>query len=462
MDLSRQALMADQSALNVTANNTANQNTAGYTRKVVNWQPIDAVNLSGSGSGSVSGSQQSAISQRDRVLEQRVQQQTQVESQSSALESALQQVQSIFGLSSSSSSAATTALGSAMNSYFGALSSLSGNPSDAATRQSVLSTAKSLASAFNSSANQLASISAGLNQQVSTIVGQVNTITATIASLNQQISSSSPGQDAGVLEDQRQLAITQLSQYVGLDQISTEGNGITLTTTSGVLLVGGSDSYPMSTTQVGGTTHVLAGVSAQDVTAGFSGGQLGGVLQARDQELPVYANALDNLAYSLATQMNQQNALGVDGSGVPGQALFSVPGTASGAAAVIQVATTNPQAIAAAAIGEGSSGNGNALALAHLATSNVVGGQTATGFYAALLGQIGTATAGATTDSSVQKAMLAQLTTQRNSLSGVSLDEEAANLTQFQRSYQAAAKVLSIVNSLLAGAINLGVETTVS
>jgi flagellar hook-associated protein 1 FlgK len=79
-----------------------------------------------------------------------------------------------------------------------------------------------------------------------------------------------------------------------------------------------------------------------------------------------------------------------------------------------------------------------------------------------LLGQIGTAAAGATTDNTAQQATLAQLTTQRNSLSGVSLDEEAANLTKYQRSYQAAAKVLSIVNSIMAGAINLGEQTTVS
>jgi len=54
------------------------------------------------------------------------------------------------------------------------------------------------------------------------------------------------------------------------------------------------------------------------------------------------------------------------------------------------------------------------------------------------------------------------LTSQRNSLSGVSLDEEAGNLTQYQRSYEAAAKVFSIVDALMASALNLGVPTSVS
>ena len=462
MDMSREAIMADQTALNVTANNVSNQNTPGYTREVVNWQPVDAVTLNGSKFYVTENNGQSAISQRDRVLEQRVQQQTQVQSQSSALESAMQEIQNVFGLSSTSESASSTAIGSAMDSYFGALSKLSASPSDASVRQSVLNAANTLASAFNSSSQQLAQISTSLDQQVVTVVGQVNTLTATIALLNQQISSISPGQDAGTLEDQRQLAISQLSQYVGLDQITTEQNGITLTTSNGALLVSGDQSYAMSTAQISGTTHVLAGTAGQDVTSGLTGGTLGGVLQARDQELPVVVTALDNLAFGIGTQTNLQNEQGLDGNGNPGQALFTFAGGVNGAAASIQVTTTDPNAIATAGVGEGSSGNTNALALADLLTANLVAGETAPGYYAALLGQIGTAASSASTDNTVQQATLTQLTTQRDSLSGVSLDEEAANLTQYQRSYQAAAKLLTIADTVMAGAINLGDEVTVS
>jgi len=218
----------------------------------------------------------------------------------------------------------------------------------------------------------------------------------------------------------------------------------------------------VSTTQVGGTSHVLAGVGGEDVTSNLTGGDLGGVLQARDQELPGYSNALDSLAYAIGTQVNQQNEQGVDGNGNAGQALFSLPGNPTGAAAGIQVSTTDPQLIAASSVGEGSAGNGNATALANLSTTNIVGGQTASSFLASFLAQVGTDTAGASTNNTAQQATLTQLTTQRDSLSGVSLDEEAANLTQYQRSYQAASQVFTIINSLMASAINLGVETAVS
>jgi flagellar hook-associated protein 1 len=462
MDLARQSLMAEQAALNITSNNVANQNTAGYTRQVVNWQTRDSVTIGGMVVGGRVSVGQAGISQRDRILEQRVQQQSQIQSQSEALESALQQVQNIFSLSSTSTSASSTQLGSAMDSFFNALSSLTANPSDATTRQMVLSAAIGLASAFNTASNQMAEIATSLNKQVSTDVDQVNSLISTIASLNRQIGSASPDRDAGVLEDQRQQAIAQLSQYIGLNQISNEANGITLTTSNGAVLVSGPQAYSLSTTQFAGNIHVLAGSTGLDITQGLTGGRLGGIIEARDQQLPTFQNSLDNLAYAIGTKVNQINAQGLDGNGNPGQALFQLPSTASGTAGLIQLATTDPQAIAAAATGEGSAGNSNALLLGQLASGTVVAGQTPSSFYAMLLGQIGSAAAGAATDNTTEQAMLSQLITQRNALSGVSLDEEAANLTDYQRAYEAAAKIFSIVDQLMATALNLGVPTSVS
>jgi flagellar hook-associated protein 1 FlgK len=198
------------------------------------------------------------------------------------------------------------------------------------------------------------------------------------------------------------------------------------------------------------------------VTSNLTGGDLGGVLQARDQQLPSYQTALDSLAYGIGAQVNQQNALGLDGNGNPGAALFSLPATQSGAAAQVAVATTNPSAVAAAATGEGSAGNTNASALAGLSNAGVVGSQTVSGFLASFLGQVGSDASAATTNNSAQQATLTQLTTKRDSFSAVSLNEEAANLTQYQRAYQSAAQVFNIANSVMASALNLGVQTTVA
>jgi len=461
INIAQEALAAEQSALNTTANNVANQNTPGYTREIPSFTTQDTYLLNGyqQADGVTAGTPTSV---RDRVLEQRVEQQTQVSSASSTLETALNSVQDVFGLTASSTSTTVTALGTAVDSFFSSLTGLANNPSESATRQEVLSAAGNLATAFNTASTQLTSITNGLNTDALTIVGQVNSLLGSIASLNEKIAVQDPNSDAGVLEDQRQAAITQLSQYVGLDQITTSNNGIDLTTSNAGLLVAGNLSYPLTASLVGGAVQITAGPNNTNISTGLTGGSLGGTLTALDTSIPPIVSNLDTLAYSIATAVNAQNELGVDANGNAGQALFTIGTTAPGSAGTIAVAVTDPNLVAAAGAGEGSSGNTNATLLANLVNANIAGGTTADSYLASTLAQIGEAASNATTDSTLQSTTLAQLTTQQNTLSGVSLDEEASNLTEYQRSYQAASQLFSIIDTLFASALNFGVVTSVS
>ncbi len=458
LNLSKNTLDANQIALNVTSNNVANQNSAGYARQVTSFQANDSVTIGGLRTGE--GVSVTISSVRDRVLEQRLQQQTQTAAQSGNLVSTLGLVQNVFGVKASSTSAATTTLGSAIDSFYNSFTALEGNASSPASRNSVLSAASSLAEALGSASAQLKTTVTSLDNQVNDTVTQINSLLSNVADLNHKIELASPTGDAGPLEDQRQVAITNLSQLIGLDQITTNTNGITLTTTGGALLVSEGNTFPIGTSQVSGKTHLLATFNGTDITAGIGGGSLGGLLQARDVQLPAFQTSLDTLAYGLGTAVNTQNAAGLDGSGNPGAALFVLPATSADAAAQIALAPgVTTTSIAAAATGEGATGGGNAVALAALATQNNVGTQSASGFYASYLATIGAAASKASSDDAVQQAALTQLQSQRDSLSAVSLNEEAANLTQYQRSYEAGAKIFSIVDTLFAAALNLGTET---
>lgn len=460
MNLAQQTLMNDQAALNVVSNNVSNANTAGYTRQVVSWQTRDSVTIGSSSVGQ--GASVTTSSVRDRILEQRLQQQIQTQAQSATLASSLSQIENVFGLSDTSTSATSTQIGSALDSFSSAASALTASPSSSSVRQSVITAAGNVATAFNSASAQLQGIASDLDQQVSGTVSNINNLLTTIATLNQQITSTSPNADAGALEDQRQQAIQQLSQYIGLNQITTENNGLTLTTTNGAVLVSGSNAYAIGTTLVSGTTHLLAGDSGQDITSGITGGSLGGLLKVRDQILPSYQSALDSLAYNFATTVNQINTQGLDGNGNAGASLFNTPSSATGAASQIQLATTDPATVAAAATTEGATGNSNALLLENVSSTAMINGQTAMDYFSSLLTQIGTDSANAAQDETTQQTILSQLTSTRNSLSSVSLDEEAANLATYQRAYQAAAKVFSVADTIMASALNLGVNTSVS
>ena len=113
-------------------------------------------------------------------------------------------------------------------------------------------------------------------------------------------------------------------------------------------------------------------------------------------------------------------------------------------------------------MGKGQGDNSNAVVAANLATQSIIGGETPSNYYSNLISTLGATVSQTSTQSAALTASVSQLQTQRDSLSSVSLDEEASNLQQFQRAYQAATQVFSILNNIMASAINMGVETAVS
>jgi flagellar hook-associated protein 1 FlgK len=338
-------------------------------------------------------------------------------------------------------------------------------------QQGVLSAANALANAFNNASAQLDQQTQSLNQQVGMAVGQVNSLLTSIAQLDQQITTTSPNADAGQLEDQRQYDIQQLSQYIGVNVVKTENNGLTLTTTGGTLLVSEGQAFQLTTGNVNGNLDVFTSTTGTptDITAeqANGGGQLAGLLTVRDQNIPSVQNSIDTLAYNLATSVNTVQTNGVDQNGNPGTPLFSLPAgvTASnvtGSAAGISVAITDPSEIASAATGMGPGDNANAVAMAGLQDQNIVDGEAASSFYASFISSLGDTVSGLNTQNTAQQASLTQLQTQQSALSGVNLNEEAANLQTYEQAYQSAAQFFNVLNTVVVSALNLGVESAVA
>ncbi len=293
--LTSQALDADQAALNIVANNVANANTPGYTKETPNWRENDPVEINGASYGN-GVTETGATSVRDSVLEERLNQQQQMASASSARLAALNNVQALFTPDSGSSTATAGDIGSDLTSFFSSFSSLEANPTNNALRQDVLSTASTLAGDISNAAASLNSQRSALDQEAVGVTSQVNSLTSAIAQLNQQIQSTSPEADAGTLEDQRQQDLSQLSQLIGINQVTTENNGLEITTASGQLLLSGGSSVPLTTGTVNGVTDFyLGGVDITSQLAG-GGGEVGGYLTARDQDIPGVLASLDQLA----------------------------------------------------------------------------------------------------------------------------------------------------------------------
>ena len=292
--------------------------------------------------------------------------------------------------------------------------SLEANPTDNSLREEVLSSARTLAGDVSNAAASLSAQRTSLDQEAASMTSQVNSLTASIAQLNLRIQSTSPNGDAGTLEDQRQKDLGQLSQLIGINQITTEHNGISLTTTSGAMLVSEGTSYPLTTGTIDGETHFFVGASDVTLSLMAGGGELGGYLMARDQDIPQVLTALDQFAYGISTQVNALNNAGANLAGATGTVanplyIFSQPGSIAGSAASMSVIMTDSSQIAAAAKSEGSGDNANAIALAALASKPIANGLTPSDFYSNFVTALGSTVSQVEIENTAQNASVTQL-----------------------------------------------------
>jgi flagellar hook-associated protein 1 FlgK len=442
-------LLTEQGALQSATNNVANVNTPGYSREspvLVASDPVVVDPLT-FGTGVTL---QSVESIRDPILESQIQQQTQAQGQFTTLTAALQQTQVNFTSGSGD-------IGTAISNFFDSINQLSTNPSDLSLRQGVLTAAGNLATSFNTTSNSLTQQRNSLDLSVVQSVGQINQLSQQIAQLNGQISNlENVGENAGTFIDQRQQAIDQLSSLVDVS-VTPSDNTLTLTTANGTPLVTGQQSFQLQA-QVN-----LAGLhdvyfQGADITGAISSGQLGGTIQARDQQIPAIQAQLDTLASGLANAVNTVQVGGFDLNGVKGTNLFNPPAAVAGAAAGLSVAITDSALIAASSDGTAGS-NGNAEAMYALSSQALISGQSPTDYYSGIVFNVGNTAANVAAEQSASTLVLQQLNDQRASISGVSLNEEAANMVRYQDAYTASAQVITAVNDMMNAVINMATLT---
>lgn len=447
MSIALSGLLADQAALDITSNNVANSNTPGFSRQrpvFLEGDPFVQGSLT-FGTGVVLESVQSL---RDPILELRLNDETQQRSQLDATVSAMQQVEVMFSGSSGD-------IGTQLTGFFNSLQQLSTTPADPSTRQGVLTAAGNLASAFRTTVNNLQNQRSNLDLSVVQTVNQINVLTAQIATLNQQVSSiENLHEAAGTFIDQRTQLIRQLSELTDVSIVKSD-NSLTITTSKGTPLVANTRSFALSTqADSSGVQHVFA--STSDITDKLTAGKLAGLIDVRDQKIPNLVADLDTLASGLVTAINAAHRNGSDLAGQPGGDLFvPTPAGGVGAAAGFVLAINDPSKLAASSDGSPGS-NGNVAQMLRVQDQTVAAGQTPTDFYAGMVFRLGSEISNSSAARDASDLILRQLEDQRSAVSGVSMDEEAANLVQYERAYEAAARVITTVNEMTSTAIQLG------
>jgi flagellar hook-associated protein 1 len=450
-DTVQQALAAQQFALSIAQRNVANVNDPNYTRQEAVFNPA--------GEGSEYGiSGVSIQANRDRYLDYSIGREQQSLGEISVAYQALRQVDAIFEGSGGES------LQDALSNFFNSFSTLTGAPEDVSLRQQVLARANELTSEFKRIYNSIQQVQTSADSSVKYAVDDINSLTTQIADLNEKvkIAQQSHSEIESTLCDSRQELLEQLSNLVNISCFETESGSVTVTTQQGGLLVLENESRDLTLTSSTDDAFMRVQLNGADITDELESGKLGGLINLRDNILPGYLAALDDMAATITARVNEQHAQGTDLNGAAGADLFApfvevIPGSNAGAARAMSVAITDPALIAAAAVGAGVGDNTNAKLLAGISEENLFGGstETATEYYAQLLYRIGMDEKTAEDGVQTQTDLLEQLKNQRASSSGVSLDEEAINIIQYQKAYQASSRLANVLDTLSQEILNL-------
>ena len=452
------SLRAQSRAIETVGRNMANVNNPTYSRQRVIFGDV-----SPTGGASVGVDVIEVQQVRDVLLDRQL---VREKSSTAALEAetaAHERGEAALGETISSVSdpsvASTTggnSLNNAMAGFFGAARQLSVDPTNSTQKQMFVQTAKTMTERFQFSNDRLAEVQADLSDQVSNDVDKANLLLSTISELNLMIATqeSETGTKALTLRDQRQARVEDLAQVMNFKTTTLPDapNQIQITATS----ASGVDTVILS---AGTTLETLTfdgdavRVASSDTALALTGGSIKGHLTARDGALQTLRDSLDQLANQMVTSVNAvYNPSGT------GQNFFDPTGTD---ASSIRLASGLTGLNVRASVAGGAAGDGSvAQAISELdvqsfsSTSGDAIDGTIGESYSAAISLFSYSLSQSRMRSENQSGVLSAVRGQRESMSGVSLDEEAAELMKFQRAYQASARVISIIDSMLDTVVN--------
>jgi flagellar hook-associated protein 1 FlgK len=404
----------------------------------------------------------------DQAVRNQLAQQGNFGAQSTALNS----IQGLFDLSGQ------TGIVGALNNLFQSFSAWAATPGAASAQQAVLTSAQALAHSFQSTAASLSQTTVELNQQIGSTVQQINQIASQIQADNVAILQNpnpAGGVDAG-LDANLHASLQSLSQLADVTvTFAPNGTATVLLGGQTPLVIGAQqNAIQASFSNTAGSVNPGAVPNAQilyangqDITGEISQGSLCGLLNVRNNVLRGLqgngqeTGALNQLAQQVADRVNQLLTSATTSGGQQGSPLFAYNATSP--VDVASTLTLNPNitasGLAPADAGPPPVGNGAALALSHLGQStdpaNEIGGQTILQFLSSAATQVGQQASDAQTGQNQSTQLLTQAQAFQAQISGVSLDAEAINVMELQQGYQAAGKIVSVIDGLAQTLINM-------
>jgi flagellar hook-associated protein 1 len=439
----RQTLLNNRNAINTTAKNLANANNEGYTRRRVDLSGRTQLNgLLGINSVIKS---ENFMRIREQFIDKQIYTQQYMLSKYQMDATLMPQIESIFNEPEDG------ALNNMLSEFWSSWNDLSNNPENDGMRSIVRNKGRALADTFNRLNQGLGNMSENIRDSLDQKSKEINQLIDHIHNLNEKINQQQNALSADLL-DERDMTVKKLSEYVDLKTRESDNGQITIST-GGVIIISHNFKNAVSTGY--SPNDGILKVNFEKGKGTISGGSVGSLLETHNNKIKDYSKRLDTMAVNLASQVNAVHRSGYNLNDITNVNFFAENITGAGEFKLDSAIADNPSLIASSDMA-GEPGNGNiAKRIFDLQNLNMAGNSTPADFYTMLITDIGAAGKEAAYLETSQEMVVRQLENQRDSVSGVSVDEEMTNLIEYEKTYQAAAKIIQTVQDMLNTTLNL-------
>jgi flagellar hook-associated protein 1 FlgK len=444
--------MTHQLAIAVTGQNISNVNTTGYSRQRVDLESKVIVTSDGPMGAGVIDRKIERI--YDQFLNVNIQQEIQKKGRWQTESQTLQQVEINFDESSGDG------FSEHMSRFWNAWQDLTLNPSGYPERKALVIASEDLASNFREKSEYLDQVQSDMNDRIIATTDEINNLASQISDLNQKIFNFEiNGASANDFRDQRDVLINQLSEKIDLTTSEDSAGRVAITLGGGGKLVDGSTFAEVATQEDSSTGFLDVVWEGTSDVIPISNGEIRGWMNVGYVQIPEYKAKLDTLAQQFIEDVNNYHSAGINLEGNSGLDFFE--GTTASTMVVNPDIVENVNLIAAAGPTTSSDSinadNSQAIAIAGLQNALTMDGDSATfdTFYNSIVSRVGSDVANAASNLEHHTLTVNQLDNFRESISGVSLDEEMVNLIKFQQGYSAAAKLIDTVSQMMDTVINL-------
>lgn len=464
MDIGKRSMMNSQTALQTSGHNIANKSTEGFSRQRVDIQtnvPIGSGNLRYG-----MGSKTAAVTRiNNPYLERQIGNERSLGGFYDGKAEAMSRVEQVYNEQQNKG------LNQFVADFFGSIQEMANNPESLATRTQVRETADFLTKDFKRVHTQLTEITRDLDQQIVSQLDEVNGMAKEIANLNEKIQQVElSGGQANDERDRRELLLKQVGERINIRWAEGADSTVTVTAGTSALLVAGYDAKtliakPTSETATKGEGNVdifylsKEGAEPVTITPQIVGGKIGGALEVRDKVIAELLGDVDKMAYSLAANMNEVHREGFNAYNQTGGEFFEMPAQLRHASANLRVSAGILDDVGRIAAGASPASPGDArvaIRMARLQQDKAINGDnTFDEFYNSVVGKVGIQARRAETASETQRDIVKQMTNIRESISGVSLDEEATKLIEYQKSFDASARLIRTADEMFDTVLNL-------